>query len=60
MKVTKNDFANVSLFDFDGKKMGVVRSTFWIDPDGKIVRHWPSVPDAEGHVKEVAAAIAGM
>ncbi len=31
---------------------GVIRSTYLIDPDGKIVRVWPKVK-VEGHAKEV-------
>jgi peroxiredoxin Q/BCP len=36
--------------------MGIVRSTFLIDPDGKIVRTWPKVK-ADGHAAEVLAAL---
>ena len=37
--------------------MGIIRSTFLIDPDGRIVRTWPKVK-ADGHPAEVLAAIA--
>lgn len=38
---------------FMGKEyLGVIRSTYLIDPEGKIVHHWPSVK-AKGHAKEV-------
>jgi peroxiredoxin Q/BCP len=37
--------------------MGIVRSTFLIDPDGRIVRTWPKVK-ADGHAAEVLAALA--
>ena len=35
---------------------GVVRSTFLIDPEGRIARTWPRVK-AEGHAAQVLAAI---
>jgi len=35
---------------------GVVRSTFLIDPEGKIVRIWPKVKVA-GHVEDVLQAL---
>jgi peroxiredoxin Q/BCP len=41
-----------------GKKTtGVIRSTVWIGPDGRVVRHWPRVSDAEAHPDEVLAAL---
>ena len=33
--------------------MGTIRSTVVIDPDGKIVKHWPKVAKAEAHPREV-------
>ena len=42
---------------FYGKSfLGIVRSTFWIGPDGKIRKIWPKVK-VEGHAAEVLAAI---
>jgi peroxiredoxin Q/BCP len=35
---------------------GVKRSTFLVDPEGKIARSWPTVK-AEGHAAEVLAAL---
>lgn len=35
---------------------GVKRSTFLVDPDGRIARTWPTVK-AEGHAAEVLAAL---
>lgn len=33
-----------------GKKViGVIRSSVWIGPDGKVVKHWKKVPKAETH-----------
>ncbi|MGH9740188.1 MAG: peroxiredoxin [Candidatus Acidiferrales bacterium] len=44
---------------FYGKSfLGIVRSTFWIGPDGKIRKIWPKVK-VEGHAAEVRAAIQG-
>ena len=41
-----------------GKKtIGVIRSTVWIGPDGRVVKHWPRVSDAETHPDEVLAAL---
>ncbi len=37
-------------------QMGVVRSTFLIDPEGRIARVWPKVK-ADGHAEEVLAAL---
>ncbi len=42
---------------FFGKSaLGIVRSTFWIGPDGTIRRIWPKVTP-KGHCAEVLAAI---
>lgn len=42
---------------FFGKSfLGIVRSTFWIGPDGKIRMIWPKVTP-KGHAAEVLAAI---
>jgi thioredoxin-dependent peroxiredoxin len=38
------------------KYMGIIRSTFLIDPAGKVKKVWPKVKVA-GHVDEVAAAL---
>jgi len=35
------------------KSMGVIRSTVWIGPDGKVKRHWKRVSDAEKHPSRV-------
>jgi peroxiredoxin Q/BCP len=37
--------------------MGILRSTFLIDPEGRIARAWPKVK-ADGHPAEVLAALA--
>jgi peroxiredoxin Q/BCP len=41
-----------------GKKVtGVIRSTAWIGPDGKVRRHWARISDAEAHPAQVLAAL---
>jgi peroxiredoxin Q/BCP len=43
-----------------GKKtVGVIRSTVWIGPDGKIKRHWKRVAKAETHPAQVLEALRG-
>ncbi len=43
-----------------GKKTtGVIRSTVWVGPDGKVKRHWPKVAKAEAHPDEVLEALRG-
>jgi peroxiredoxin Q/BCP len=37
--------------------IGVIRSTVWIGPDGRVRRHWPRVANAETHPEEVLAAL---
>jgi peroxiredoxin Q/BCP len=37
-----------------GKKtVGVIRSTVWVDPAGKVKKHWKKVPKAEDHPAKV-------
>ena len=41
-----------------GKKVtGVIRSTVWIGPDGRIRRRWAKVADAQAHPDQVLAAL---
>ena len=41
-----------------GKRtIGVIRSTVWIDPKGKVRRHWRRVPKAADHPQKVLEAI---
>lgn len=41
-----------------GKKtIGVIRSTVWVGPNGKVVRHWRRVPKAADHPQKVLEAI---
>ena len=39
--------------------MGTIRSTVVIGPDGRVIKHWPHVRDAEAHPEEVLAFLAG-
>ena len=41
------------------KSMGIVRSTFLIDDDGKLVNEWRKVK-VDGHADEVLAAVAAL
>jgi thioredoxin-dependent peroxiredoxin len=41
------------------KTTGVIRSTVWIGPDGRVRRHWARVSDAEKHPDQVLAALKG-
>ena len=41
-----------------GKKtMGVIRSTVWVGPDGKVKKHWKRVPKADAHPEKVLEAL---
>jgi peroxiredoxin Q/BCP len=41
-----------------GRKVtGVIRSTVWIGPDGRVRRHWPKVSDAGAHPARVLTAL---
>jgi len=48
---------------FGEKKMygkvvqGVIRSTVWIGPDGKVIKHWPKVAKAAEHPQKVLEAL---
>ena len=39
------------------KVVGVVRSTVWIDPSGRVHKHWAKVPQAEAHPGKVLEAL---
>ena len=41
------------------KRMGVIRSTVWVGPDGNVVKHWRRVPKAADHPLKVLEAIQG-
>ena len=39
------------------KTLGVIRSTVWIAPDGKVKKHWARVAKAEAHPEQVLEAL---
>jgi peroxiredoxin Q/BCP len=41
------------------KITGVIRSTVWIGPDGRVRRHWARVANAAKHPAQVLAAMGG-
>ncbi len=41
------------------KTVGVIRSTVWIGPNGKVVRHWRRVSRAADHPAKVLEALQG-
>ncbi len=44
-----------------GKKtIGVIRSTVWIGPDGRVKKHWARVANAEAHPEQVLKALSGQ
>ncbi len=38
---------------------GVIRSTVWVGPDGRVRRHWAKVAKADAHPEQVLAALRG-
>ncbi len=43
-----------------GKKtVGVIRSTVWVGPDGKVRKHWPKVAKAADHPAQVLELMRG-
>jgi len=41
------------------KTKGVIRSTVWVGPDGKVRKHWKRVASAADHPKQVLETIRG-
>jgi peroxiredoxin Q/BCP len=39
------------------KTVGVIRSTVWVGPDGKVRKHWARVPKAADHPAKVLEAL---
>ena len=39
------------------KSVGVIRSTVWIGPEGKVRKHWARVANAEKHPEQVLKAL---
>ncbi|MCH7775838.1 MAG: hypothetical protein IH878_04765 [Gemmatimonadetes bacterium] len=43
-----------------GKRtLGVIRSTVWVGPDGKVKKHWHRVAKAADHPARVLEALGG-
>lgn len=41
-----------------GKKViGIIRSTVWVGPNGKVKKHWRKVPKAADHPTKVLEAV---
>jgi len=40
--------------------MGVIRSTVWISPNGKVKKHWPKVAKAADHPVKVLEALKAL
>lgn len=62
--LTDTDRSVMKAYDAYGEKkmygitrMGVIRSTVWIGPDGRVRRHWPRVSNAGEHPDKVLAAV---
>lgn len=41
------------------KTVGVIRSTVWVGPDGKVKKHWAKVSNAATHPTQVLEALRG-
>src|SRR6185295_2617111 len=52
-KVMKQYGAYGEKMMYGKKTTGVIRSTVWIGPDGKVRKHWGRVPDAAAHPAKV-------
>src|SRR2546427_3655786 len=58
-KVMKTYGAYGEKMMYGKKTVGVIRSTMWIGPDGKVRKHWARVSDAAKHPEQVLAALRG-
>ena len=56
-KVMKKYGAYGEKMMYGKKTMGVIRSTVWIGPDGKVRKHWARVADAAKHPDQVLEAL---
>jgi peroxiredoxin Q/BCP len=45
---------------FGKAKIGVIRSTVWIGPDGSVKKHWAKIPDAGRHPDAVIAELTSV
>jgi len=59
-EVLCNQFAVIQLKKLYGKEyMGIVRSTFIVDPEGNTLKHWKNVR-VKGHAEEVLETIKAL
>src|SRR5581483_11207663 len=58
-KVMKTYGAYGEKMMYGKKTVGVIRSTVWIGPDGKVRKHWARVADAAKHPAQVLEALRG-
>ena len=58
-KVMKEYQAYGEKMMYGKKRMGVIRSTVWVGPDGNVVKHWRRVPKAADHPQKVLQALRG-
>jgi len=56
-KVMKTYGAYGEKMMYGKKTVGVIRSTVWIGPDGRVKKHWARVPDAAAHPDKVLEAL---
>jgi thioredoxin-dependent peroxiredoxin len=56
-KVMENYGAYGEKMMYGKRTVGVIRSTVWIDPDGKVKKHWRKVANAEAHPAQVLEAL---
>jgi peroxiredoxin Q/BCP len=56
-KVMKTYGAYGEKMMYGKKTVGVIRSTVWIGPDGKVKKHWARVANAEEHPAKVLEAL---
>ncbi len=56
-KVMKTYGAYGEKIMYGKKTVGVIRSTVWIGPDGRVKKHWARVPDAAAHPDKVLEAL---
>ena len=56
-KVMKKYGAYGEKMMYGKKTVGVIRSTVWVGPNGKVLKHWKKVPKAADHPQKVLEAL---
>jgi len=56
-KVMENYGAYGEKMMYGKKTVGIIRSTVWVGPDGKVRKHWRKVPKAADHPAKVLEAL---